>query len=323
MRQAEKQQNQPPPVSVERDPRLPGVGGVLAAETVARARPDGYTLWIGGAGTLASAPWLFKKPTVDPKKDFVYLSPLLGQAFILSVDANTPYKTVADLTAAFAKYLAAETDESTPRELASIRVPPDMIGWLRAGKHGRAAAEQAGEPPGVLGRVVDAAEQHVLERQPPARGLPVAVGRGHHIEHPEPPRVDVAQQLCTAGPLQHHAPVLVGLPRRVVDRLHEQASAHAEVREQRVPVVEVEEQELARATRLPERTALERLGQGRERGGAQAVARHARARDAPSGHVAREHAADGLDLREFGHGAGGWRGARGASSASRGSARLA
>jgi len=29
MRQAEKQQNQPPPAPVERDPRLPGVGGVL------------------------------------------------------------------------------------------------------------------------------------------------------------------------------------------------------------------------------------------------------------------------------------------------------
>ncbi len=50
---------------------------------------------------------------------------------------------VVDLTASFAKYLAAETDESTPRELAAIRTPPDMIGWLRAGKHGKAAAEKA------------------------------------------------------------------------------------------------------------------------------------------------------------------------------------
>jgi 2-keto-4-pentenoate hydratase/2-oxohepta-3-ene-1,7-dioic acid hydratase in catechol pathway len=50
---------------------------------------------------------------------------------------------IVDLTAAFAKYLAAETDEPTPRELAVLRAPPDMIGWLRAGHEGRRAAEHA------------------------------------------------------------------------------------------------------------------------------------------------------------------------------------
>jgi tripartite-type tricarboxylate transporter receptor subunit TctC len=97
----------------------PGVGGVLAAETVARARPDGHTLFIGGAGTLASAPWLFKKPTIDPKKDFIYIAPLLGQAFILSVDAATPYKTVADLTAAM-KQKKDKASYATPNNSSTI-----------------------------------------------------------------------------------------------------------------------------------------------------------------------------------------------------------
>lgn len=47
---------------------------------------------------------------------------------------------IADLTACFACHLATSTDEPTPREFARLRVPPDMIGFLRAGKEGMKAA---------------------------------------------------------------------------------------------------------------------------------------------------------------------------------------
>src|ERR687886_17287 len=50
---------------------------------------------------------------------------------------------IVDLTAAYAAYLAAETDEPTPRELAALRTPPDMIGWLRGAHKAREAAEAA------------------------------------------------------------------------------------------------------------------------------------------------------------------------------------
>src|SRR5438045_3236274 len=50
---------------------------------------------------------------------------------------------IVDLTAAYAAYLAAETDEPTPRELAALRTPPDLIGWLRGAHKAREAAEQA------------------------------------------------------------------------------------------------------------------------------------------------------------------------------------
>src|SRR3954447_15008532 len=50
---------------------------------------------------------------------------------------------VVDLTAAYASYLATETDESKPREIAAVRTPPDMIGWLEGGRQSREAAEQA------------------------------------------------------------------------------------------------------------------------------------------------------------------------------------
>jgi 2-keto-4-pentenoate hydratase/2-oxohepta-3-ene-1,7-dioic acid hydratase in catechol pathway len=50
---------------------------------------------------------------------------------------------IVDLTTAYATYLAQQTDEPTPRELAQLRTPPDMIGFLRAQQKGREAAEQA------------------------------------------------------------------------------------------------------------------------------------------------------------------------------------
>jgi 2-keto-4-pentenoate hydratase/2-oxohepta-3-ene-1,7-dioic acid hydratase in catechol pathway len=50
---------------------------------------------------------------------------------------------IVDLTAAYASYLAAETDEPTPRELAALRAPPDMVGWLRGAHKAREAADQA------------------------------------------------------------------------------------------------------------------------------------------------------------------------------------
>jgi 2-keto-4-pentenoate hydratase/2-oxohepta-3-ene-1,7-dioic acid hydratase in catechol pathway len=52
-------------------------------------------------------------------------------------------RRVADLTSSYAAYLAAETDEPTPDELAQLRTPPDMVGWLRGRHESRLAAERA------------------------------------------------------------------------------------------------------------------------------------------------------------------------------------
>jgi 2-keto-4-pentenoate hydratase/2-oxohepta-3-ene-1,7-dioic acid hydratase in catechol pathway len=50
---------------------------------------------------------------------------------------------MVDLTSAYAAFLRADTDEPTPEELAALRTPPDMIGWLRGAHRSREAAEQA------------------------------------------------------------------------------------------------------------------------------------------------------------------------------------
>jgi 2-keto-4-pentenoate hydratase/2-oxohepta-3-ene-1,7-dioic acid hydratase in catechol pathway len=50
---------------------------------------------------------------------------------------------IVDLTTAYATYLARSTDEPLPGELAQLRIPPSLIGWLRGQHKAREAAEQA------------------------------------------------------------------------------------------------------------------------------------------------------------------------------------
>jgi len=76
----------------------PGGAGVLGADLVARAAPDGYTL-------LTSAPEFSINPSVrsklpyDPFKDFAYISQLTSGQFMLASHPSVPVKTVTQIIA--------------------------------------------------------------------------------------------------------------------------------------------------------------------------------------------------------------------------------
>lgn len=78
----------------------PGAAASIAAQYVARSKPDGYTIFIGGSDSFGAPLYTFKAPPTDPRKDFVYVSPVVSQSFLFTVPANSPHKTVAELTAA-------------------------------------------------------------------------------------------------------------------------------------------------------------------------------------------------------------------------------
>jgi tripartite-type tricarboxylate transporter receptor subunit TctC len=80
-----------------------GAGGNIATEYVARAKPDGYTIYVHAATAVAANQHLFKKPPVDAGKAIQIAASINRQPFMLVVDAKGPYKTVAELTAAMLK----------------------------------------------------------------------------------------------------------------------------------------------------------------------------------------------------------------------------
>jgi tripartite-type tricarboxylate transporter receptor subunit TctC len=76
----------------------PGASGVVAAEAVARATPDGYTLLMATTAQVSITP-LMTKTSYDPAKDFVPVS-LVGTApFVLVVHPSIPARTLADFLA--------------------------------------------------------------------------------------------------------------------------------------------------------------------------------------------------------------------------------
>ena len=76
-----------------------GAGGNIAAEFVARASPDGYTLLVAPTSTLTVNPAVYAKLNYDPQKDFVPVTQISSYQLYLTVNAGQPIKTVADLVA--------------------------------------------------------------------------------------------------------------------------------------------------------------------------------------------------------------------------------
>ncbi|KAF0104373.1 MAG: tctC [Rhodospirillaceae bacterium] len=76
-----------------------GGNGIPAAESVARARPDGLTLFATSAMTQVVNPAIYDKLPYDPIADFAPISRMGTSPFVLLVDRNSPINSAAELTA--------------------------------------------------------------------------------------------------------------------------------------------------------------------------------------------------------------------------------
>src|SRR5215510_13030874 len=76
-----------------------GAGGSIATRQVAKAAPDGYTLGLGGTGTLAIDPTLYPNAGYDPRKDFAPVGLIATSPLIVLVNQSVPAHNVPDLIA--------------------------------------------------------------------------------------------------------------------------------------------------------------------------------------------------------------------------------
>lgn len=77
----------------------PGANGSIAAEYVARAKPDGYTLLVGTNSTHGANPALLKEMRYDPIKSFEHVNRVVVFTSVVLVNPSFPPKTMKELIA--------------------------------------------------------------------------------------------------------------------------------------------------------------------------------------------------------------------------------
>ena len=114
----------------------PGAGSTIAANQLARARPDGYTVALATTSGYTLAPY-FMSVGYDTAKDFTFLFQFVVATEALFVRADSPHRTAPDL-------------------VAWARANPDKLNWSTAATNGGAhiATEAAFRKLGIRAQYV-------------------------------------------------------------------------------------------------------------------------------------------------------------------------
>jgi tripartite-type tricarboxylate transporter receptor subunit TctC len=110
------------PVTVE---NIPGAGGSVGGDRVAKAAPDGTTLYWGANGALTINPSLLPNPTFDTVRDLAPIARVLVMPSLLVVNNDVPAKSVAELFA-LAKARPGQLSYASP----GVGTPQHIAGEL-------------------------------------------------------------------------------------------------------------------------------------------------------------------------------------------------
>jgi tripartite-type tricarboxylate transporter receptor subunit TctC len=104
----------------------PGAGSTIAGKAVATAEPDGYTLLVGSAATLAIGPTLYPNAGYDPAKSFAPIAFVSSVPYVMITRPQAPQKTIPELVA-YAKANPGKLNFGIPNG-----APPHMLAaWFR------------------------------------------------------------------------------------------------------------------------------------------------------------------------------------------------
>ena len=90
----------------------PGAGGMIGAEAVARAAPDGYMVLVASNGNIATTKALYKNVPYDPVKDFAPVILMAETPYVIVVHSSLPVKSVGEFIR-FAKAHPGEINYSS------------------------------------------------------------------------------------------------------------------------------------------------------------------------------------------------------------------
>jgi tripartite-type tricarboxylate transporter receptor subunit TctC len=99
----------------------PGAGATLGGRAVATAEPDGYTLLLGSAASLAIGPALYKNIGYEPLKSFAPIAMFSSVPYVMVAAMNAPYTSVPELLA-YAKANPGKLNFGVPNG-----APPHML----------------------------------------------------------------------------------------------------------------------------------------------------------------------------------------------------
>lgn len=103
-----------------------GAAGNIAAEHVARAEPDGYTLIMATSTTHASNAALYRRLPFDPVRDFTPISQIAFIPNLLVVNPEVPASSIAELVA-YAKARPGQLNYGSGGPAAPCIWPPPCL----------------------------------------------------------------------------------------------------------------------------------------------------------------------------------------------------
>jgi tripartite-type tricarboxylate transporter receptor subunit TctC len=207
-----------------------GAGGSIATRQVAKAAADGYTLGLGGTGTLAINPTLYHNIGYDPRKDFAPVGLIATSALVVLVNNDVPVKTIPELIA-LAKKEPGKLTYASAGVGSGIHLGAELFATMADIK--LTHIPYKGSAP-ALSDLLGGHVQIYFSSLPPAIGL-IKDGRVRALGVTGPERSPLLPDLPTvaeAGPLPGYEAVLhygivapAGTPQPVIDKLSKALTA--------------------------------------------------------------------------------------------------